>query len=54
MSRETWEGVLMQKTLWWFAVLALLVALGPSIAAARAAGYGACVRPSDRAEVPLP
>jgi hypothetical protein len=28
MSRETWEGVLMQKTLWWFAVLALLAAPG--------------------------
>jgi histidinol-phosphatase (PHP family) len=26
----------------------------PAFAAARAAGYGACVRPSDRAEVPLP
>src|ERR1039457_5763512 len=28
MSRETWEGVLMHKTLWWFAVLALLAAPG--------------------------
>jgi hypothetical protein len=28
MSRETWEGDLMQKTLWWFAVLALLAAPG--------------------------
>src|ERR1035441_8542297 len=53
MSRKTWEGVLMQKTLWWFAVLALLAAPGcrkpetpPTVAKGNAAPSPAAPSPA--------